>query len=127
VINSRLARWQAYFQTKNPNLGKFWRVLQWKMSIHVRAIWYIVPPFGIFYGRWVYSLVIWYIFPRFGMLYQDKSGSLDQLRAEETATGDRRLHVGFSQRFFCSIWDRCYDFKNIFADVMILKIFSPML
>jgi hypothetical protein len=24
-----------YFQTKNPNLGKFWRVLQWKMSVYV--------------------------------------------------------------------------------------------
>jgi hypothetical protein len=27
----RAARW--YFQTKNPNLGKFCRVLQWKMFI----------------------------------------------------------------------------------------------
>jgi hypothetical protein len=23
----------AYFQTKNPNLGKFWKVLQWKMLV----------------------------------------------------------------------------------------------
>jgi hypothetical protein len=25
------ARWYVYFQTKKPNLGKFWKVLQWKM------------------------------------------------------------------------------------------------
>jgi hypothetical protein len=24
----------AYFQTKNPNLGKFWRVLEWKMLVY---------------------------------------------------------------------------------------------
>jgi hypothetical protein len=31
----------VYFQTKNPNLGIFWRVLQWKML-------YILWSFGIF-------------------------------------------------------------------------------
>jgi hypothetical protein len=58
------------FQTKNPNLGKFWRVLQWKMLV------YILCPFGLFYSHWkyfyshlVYFVVIWYIFPRFGVLY----------------------------------------------------------
>jgi hypothetical protein len=24
----------AYFQTKNPDFGKFWRVLQWKMLVN---------------------------------------------------------------------------------------------
>jgi hypothetical protein len=28
----------AYFQTKNPTLGKFWRVLQWKMLVYFMAI-----------------------------------------------------------------------------------------
>jgi hypothetical protein len=35
------------------------------------AIWYIVWPFGIFYGYLVY-------FSRFGMLYQEKSGNTGQ-------------------------------------------------
>jgi hypothetical protein len=48
----------AYFQTKNPNLGKFWRLLQWKMGV----IWSILWPFGLFYGRLVYFMDIWYIF-----------------------------------------------------------------
>jgi hypothetical protein len=57
------------FQTKNTSLGKFWRVLQWKMLVYVKAIWSI-------YGNLVYFVAIWYIFVyfvyfyRFGMLYQ---------------------------------------------------------
>jgi hypothetical protein len=43
------------FQTKNPNLGKFCRVLQLKNS--------------------VYFVLIWYIFSRFGILFQEKSGN----------------------------------------------------
>jgi hypothetical protein len=65
----------AYFQTKNPNLAKFWRVLQWKMLVNYMAIWSIVRLLGIFCGHLVYFMVIWYIFPRFGMLYQEKSGN----------------------------------------------------
>jgi hypothetical protein len=50
------------FQTKNTNLGKFWRVLQWKLLVYFVAIW-------------KHFMVIWYIFPRFGMLHQEKSGN----------------------------------------------------
>jgi hypothetical protein len=49
----------VYFQTKNPNLGKFWSVLQWKMSAHFMAIRSILPRFGIFYGHFIYFVVIW--------------------------------------------------------------------
>jgi hypothetical protein len=31
----------ALFQTKNPDLDKFWRVLQWKMLVYLMAIWYV--------------------------------------------------------------------------------------
>jgi hypothetical protein len=58
----------AYLHTKNPNLGKFWRVLY-------RSI---LLPFRIFCGHTyilVYFIAIWNIFSRFGMLCQDKSGS----------------------------------------------------
>jgi hypothetical protein len=37
----------VYFQAKN--LGKFWRVLQEKMLAYFMSIWYILPPFAIFY------------------------------------------------------------------------------
>jgi hypothetical protein len=63
------------FQTKNPNLGKFCRVLQWKILVYFMTIWSILRPLEIFYGHLVYFVVIWYIFPRFGILDQEKSGT----------------------------------------------------
>jgi hypothetical protein len=65
------------FQTKNPNLGNFWRVLQWKMLVYFMDTWSILRSFVIFYGHLVEFVVIWYIFPRFAILYQEKSGNPD--------------------------------------------------
>jgi hypothetical protein len=48
-LRARVARWHTYFQTKNPNLGKFWRVLQWEMLAY------------IFYGDLVYFTALWFI------------------------------------------------------------------
>jgi hypothetical protein len=53
----------VYFQTKNPNLGKFRRVLVGKMLQYFMAICNILCPFGIFYDHWVHIVFIWYIFP----------------------------------------------------------------
>jgi hypothetical protein len=69
------------YQTKNPNLGKFWRALDWTMLIYFMAIWTILQTFGIFYGHFgVYCMTIWYIlckfgtfFPGFGVMYQEKA------------------------------------------------------
>jgi hypothetical protein len=63
----------VYFQTKNPNMGKFWSVLQWKMCVYFMDILsilrqYMLLPFGVFCGNLV-------CFPRFGPLYQEKSGN----------------------------------------------------
>jgi hypothetical protein len=41
----------VYFQTKNPDLGTFWRALDWKMMLYFMIIWDILRPFGIIYGR----------------------------------------------------------------------------
>jgi hypothetical protein len=54
----------VYFQTKNPNLGKFWRALELKVLLFI--IWSILQPFGIFYGHLVYFMDIWYILWTFG-------------------------------------------------------------
>jgi hypothetical protein len=43
----------AYFLTKNPNSGKFWRVLQWKMLVYFIAIKSILWLFGIVCGHLV--------------------------------------------------------------------------
>jgi hypothetical protein len=56
-----------YFQTKNPNVDQFWSVLQWKMLVYFVAVWYILPPFGIFcrfYGQLAHFSPFWYAVPR---------------------------------------------------------------
>jgi hypothetical protein len=58
----------VYFQTKDPNLGKFWRALQWKMLVYFMPIWYTLRPFDKFYSHLVYFMAIWYIWSRSGML-----------------------------------------------------------
>jgi hypothetical protein len=50
------------FRTKNLNLSKFWRALDWKMLIHFMALWNI-------YGYLGYVLDIWDIFRTFGIFY----------------------------------------------------------
>jgi hypothetical protein len=42
-----------YFQSKNPNLGKFWRALEWKWLVYSLAIW------NIYYGHLVHLLAKW--------------------------------------------------------------------
>jgi hypothetical protein len=50
----------AYFQTKNPDLGKFLR------HLHERY-WPILWPFGLFHGHLVYLWPFWYILCLFGI------------------------------------------------------------
>jgi hypothetical protein len=43
--------------------NQIWMALEWKMLVHIMAIWNILQPFG--------NLVVSvYMFPRFGLLYQ---------------------------------------------------------
>jgi hypothetical protein len=64
------------FQTKNPNLGKFMRALEWEMLVYFMALWNI-----FLYILWSFGnvVVVWRISPRFGKLCQEKSGNLVQL------------------------------------------------
>jgi hypothetical protein len=63
------------FQTKNPNLSKFWKALDWKMLIYFMAIWNILRTYGIFYDHLAQFVFIWYIFFAFGIMHQEKSGN----------------------------------------------------
>jgi hypothetical protein len=60
----------VYFQTKNPNLGHFCRVLQWKMLVYFMDIWSILRTIGLFYGHLVYFTDIWSILRTFGLFYR---------------------------------------------------------
>jgi hypothetical protein len=46
------------FQTKNPNLGKFWRALDWKMFIYLMSIWNILQRLGVVYDHLVHFVFI---------------------------------------------------------------------
>jgi hypothetical protein len=52
------------FQTKNPNLGTFWRVLQWKMLVN-STYGHLVH----FYGLLLYFMDIWYILWSFWYIF----------------------------------------------------------
>jgi hypothetical protein len=43
----------VYFQTKNPNLGKFWRGLEWNMLVFFYEHMEYFTAFAIIYGRLV--------------------------------------------------------------------------
>jgi hypothetical protein len=63
----------VYFQTKNPNLGKFGRALEWKRLVYTLGIWNKLPMEILrLFGN---LEAIWYVFPSFGTLCQEKSGS----------------------------------------------------
>jgi hypothetical protein len=69
IINGRLnvanqGCQMVCFQTKNPNLGKFSRVLQWKVLVYFMTIWSILRPLEICYGHLAYFSPFWYFVPR---------------------------------------------------------------
>jgi hypothetical protein len=52
------------FQTKNSNLRKLLRALEWKWLVYSLAIWNMLRQFGTFFGYIFGNLVaIWYISP----------------------------------------------------------------
>jgi hypothetical protein len=53
----------VYFQTKNPHLGKFWRVFQWEMLVYFIAVWSILRAIGIFVANWYFYCHLVYFFP----------------------------------------------------------------
>jgi hypothetical protein len=67
----------ACFQTKNPNLGKFWRLLQWKMLVYFMDTGSILRSFGKVCGNLVN-------FSRFGILNGEKSGDPDLHSADDS-------------------------------------------
>jgi hypothetical protein len=66
----------VYFQTKNPNLGQFWRALCrtenvdicYAHLVYIMAIWYMLYPFGDLVAILVH-------FPPLSILWQEKSGN----------------------------------------------------
>jgi hypothetical protein len=96
----------VYFQTKNPNLGKFWRALEWKRLVYSSYfILKILRPLGIhfmaiwsFGGIWVYFPPLWYIVSR--KIWQP--WSTGELRlAIENFVGDKKFFIFGQPAFHC--------------------------
>jgi hypothetical protein len=73
-LHSETAAWKqvcqkTYFQTKNTNLGKFGRDLQFKMLVYLMAFWFIIRAFCLLCGRLAYFMFFgnffpfWYVVP----------------------------------------------------------------
>jgi hypothetical protein len=75
----------VYFQTKNPNLGKFWRALDGKMLVQVFYHLEYLDHLEYFHGYLGNFLAIWYIlyslgtFSGFGIMYQKNLATLMSL------------------------------------------------
>jgi hypothetical protein len=48
----------VYFQTQNPNFGKFGMALEFKVLLYFMTLWNILRPFGIIFGHLVYFYVL---------------------------------------------------------------------
>jgi hypothetical protein len=53
----------AYFQTKNPDFGKFWSVLQRRMLEYYMSMWSILQLIYIFCGHLVNFIFFGIFFP----------------------------------------------------------------
>jgi hypothetical protein len=101
------------FQTQNPNLGKFWRALEWKMFVYFMTIWNNLRPFDIIYGRLVKFVVIWYIFPILVCLDQEKSGNPERRHAMYTFNASFLKAVG--GQFIINLY-RCNSVELFFKN-----------
>jgi hypothetical protein len=64
TVDTRVARWHIFKQ--NPDLGKFWRVLQWKMLVIIcTAIWFFT---AIWYSLWLFCLFYIWLFGIFFLI-----------------------------------------------------------
>jgi hypothetical protein len=80
-----------YFQTKNPNLGKFWRVLEWDKLVYSIAIRNILRPLGVHLWAFGNLVAIWHIFSRFGILCRERSGNPGWQTVDANAMHDDTL------------------------------------
>jgi hypothetical protein len=74
-LNSNQGCQMVYFQTKNPNMGKFLRASDWKMFINFTSICNILRTFWVFYDHLVHIVFLWHISTGFGIMHQEKSGN----------------------------------------------------
>jgi hypothetical protein len=93
------------FQAKNRNLGKFWRVLQWKMLVYFIDTWSILWSFVIFYRRLVKLLQFGIFYPVLVFCAKKNLATLEATRrvvnvySAGVVTHGRRIGYWFRRTF----------------------------
>jgi hypothetical protein len=123
----------VYFQTRNPNLSKFWSVLQWQILVYFMDIWSfyghlkyfmdiwsILRTFEIFYGHLVYFMDIWNILWTFGTLggnlvYFYHFGNLNQEKSGNPASGKENEIEQFLKAYLHETQILCCTTQNLVA------------
>jgi hypothetical protein len=117
-VQSRVAIRYLYFITKNPNLGKFWSVLKWKMLVNFKAIWSVLLLLGIFYGHLVYFVVILLFFPVLVCCTQKiwqpwSKADLRESAISKTNTWDERKKEKRKREWLCAVsLNRIYRYRQ---------------
>jgi hypothetical protein len=109
----------VYFETKNPTLGKFWRVLQRKMLVHFMTIYCILRPLEIFWGHSVYFVAIWHFPPVLECCTMKNLATLPQ-QADDKCWSDTFLTM------ICFIAQKVTKMYDLFKVTYIYK-FRPKL
>jgi hypothetical protein len=86
------------FQTKRPNLGIFWRTLEWKLLLYILVILW---PLGTSYG---YFVAIWYIFPRLVSCTKKNLATLLDYHSTLENTLGRRFTTSISPHPLSRVW-----------------------
>jgi hypothetical protein len=87
----------VYFQTRNHNLGIFWRAFELKMLVYFMVIRNIIGPYRLFYDYLVYFVDIRYIFPLLvSKIWQPWSQKLIHL--------PRKCFFFFAANFLRTLW-----------------------
>jgi hypothetical protein len=88
----------VYFQTKNPNLGKFGKILQWKFLVFLWLLFYLTAKWYIlwsFCSHLIYFSPFWYAVPR--KIWQPWSESVSSKNFQHFKNKNKQVDIGGSR------------------------------
>jgi hypothetical protein len=110
----------VYFQTKNPNLGKFWRALEWALLVYFMVIWNILRPFGICIFWPLGNVgVIWYISPVLVYCVKKNLATLSWHPDQLSLASDGNDDISKNIPLFSTYLRRCL------SPILLCRSFSP--
>jgi hypothetical protein len=92
----------VYCQTKIPDLGTFWRALEWKMLLYFMIMWNILWPY-VWYNLWQFGIIcchLVYFFPFWYVWTKENLATLVRRRALISQTIFSQIYCfSWSERF----------------------------